>query len=606
MNYLPIVARELRVATRQRSTFWVRVAAAITGLVIGGGCLALSQFRGSSSAQLGGILFALLTWICMGAALGAGLFFTSDCLSEEKREGTLGLLFLTDLGGYDIVLGKLLATSLRGAYALLAVLPVLAVTQLMGGVTGPQYWKSSLALVNALFCSLTAGMLVSSISRDSQKAMAATLLVLLLLAIGGPIADATSAAARKTPFRPVCSLTSPAYVLVTASAWGRSPYWDALVLSDTISWLMLGLACVLVPYTWQERRSTSAGASRSWGYRWKYGGARRREKVRRKLLEHQPMTWLACRERWQSLTLCAVAVLTGAAFLAVLSRGVPSGAWIMWNYVGGLFTLVLYLWIASQVVRFLIEVRRSGMTELLLVSPINEREIIIGQGRGLLIMFGIPLLLLLLVQVGAAVLSQVTWHNVAKQATTAASSALTNQPSISSNQNVVVSSSTTFVVSTRTTTGWSPVGTVSTRGELTLSSLVGIVTGLATLGNLLALYWFGMWMGLTSRSANLGTLKTILFVQIIPWFVIAFAGTFGVGMLVMWFSLAGGPAGSFIWWPVLSAAVPAGLAIAKDVGFIVWARKRLYSSFREQAAQLPEQPRFIAPPLLPEAAKAST
>jgi hypothetical protein len=544
----------------------------------------------------------------MGAALGAGLFFTSDCLSEEKREGTLGLLFLTDLRGYDIVLGKLLATSLRGAYALLAVLPVLAVTQLMGGVTGLQYWKTALALINALFCSLAVGILVSSISRDSQKAMAATLLVLLLLAIGGPIADATSAAIRKTPFQPIGSLTSPAYVLVTASAWGRSPYWDALLLSETISWLMLGLTCALVPYTWQERRSTSAGASRNWGYRWKYGGARRRERVRRKLLERQPMAWLTCRERWQSVTLWTVAVSATAAFLAVLSRTEPTGAWIMWNYVGGLFTLVLYLWMASQAVRFLIEVRRSGLTELLLVSPISEREIIIGQWRGLLRMFGIPLLLLLLVQVGAAVLSQVTWHKVANQVRTATSSAVTNQSGISSNQNAGVSSSTSIGVTVTTggTTVWTSVGAVSAREELALTSIVGIATGLATLGNLLALCWFGMWMGLTSRSANLGTLKTILFVQIIPWFAIAFAGTFGVGMLMMSSSLAGGPASSFIWWPVFSAVLAAALALAKDVGFIVWARKKLYSSFRQQAAQLPGQPRFIAPPLLPVASKAIT
>ena len=131
----------------------------------------------------------MLTWLCLAAGLSAGLFFTSDCLSEEKREGTLGLLFLTDLRGYDVVLGKLLATSLRGFYALLAVLPILAITLFMGGVTGAQYWKSALALVNALFFSLAAGMAVSAVSRDSQKAMMGTLLVLLLLALGGPVAD---------------------------------------------------------------------------------------------------------------------------------------------------------------------------------------------------------------------------------------------------------------------------------------------------------------------------------------------------------------------------------------------------------------------------------
>ena len=59
--------------------------------------------------------------------LFSGRISTADCLSEEKREGTLGLLFLTDLKGYDVVLGKLAATSVSAFYGLLAALPVLAV-----------------------------------------------------------------------------------------------------------------------------------------------------------------------------------------------------------------------------------------------------------------------------------------------------------------------------------------------------------------------------------------------------------------------------------------------------------------------------------------------
>jgi hypothetical protein len=74
-------------------------------------------------------------------------------LSEEKREGTLGF-FLTDLRGYDVVAGKLLATSLQGFYALIALFPILAYA-LCGGVTGLQVWKTSLALLNALFFSLS-------------------------------------------------------------------------------------------------------------------------------------------------------------------------------------------------------------------------------------------------------------------------------------------------------------------------------------------------------------------------------------------------------------------------------------------------------------------
>src|SRR5439155_12481156 len=127
--------------------FWLRVASAITAVVLGSGCLLMGGWQGVGTAQMGSMLFYALTWLSLAAALSAGLFFTSDCLSEEKREGTIGFLFLTDLRGYDVVFGKLLATSLRGFYSLLAVLPILAVTLLMGGVTGAEFWKNALALV---------------------------------------------------------------------------------------------------------------------------------------------------------------------------------------------------------------------------------------------------------------------------------------------------------------------------------------------------------------------------------------------------------------------------------------------------------------------------
>jgi ABC-type transport system involved in multi-copper enzyme maturation permease subunit len=224
MNYLPVVGRELRVAARKRSSFWLRVAAAATALAVGAFLLILNRTQGVGTPALGSELFYALAWMCLAVGLCSGLFFTSDCLSEEKREGTLGLLFLTELRGFDVVLGKLLATSLRGGYALLAVLPVIALTQLMGGVTGPQYWKSSLALLNALFCSLSAGMFVSVLARDSQKALAGTFLLLLLLALGGPCADLALAGIRHRGFQPVWSLSSPGYVLAVAGAWGGSPY----------------------------------------------------------------------------------------------------------------------------------------------------------------------------------------------------------------------------------------------------------------------------------------------------------------------------------------------------------------------------------------------
>src|SRR5579859_2775545 len=101
MTFLPVAERELRVAARKRSTIWLRVLAALLALLIGSGFLAISTATGISTAQ-----FGALTWLALATTLGAGLFFTADSLSEEKREGTLGFLFLTDLGGLEVVSGK--------------------------------------------------------------------------------------------------------------------------------------------------------------------------------------------------------------------------------------------------------------------------------------------------------------------------------------------------------------------------------------------------------------------------------------------------------------------------------------------------------------------
>src|SRR5206468_12968739 len=130
-----------------------------------------------------------LTLIVLGFSAFAGVFLTADCLSEEKREGTLGLLFLTDLKGYDVVLGKLLATSVPAIYGVLAVFPVLAITLTMGGVTAGEFWRMTLVFLNTLFFSLSVGMLVSSVSQRENRAMTGAAGMILLVSLGLPLVE---------------------------------------------------------------------------------------------------------------------------------------------------------------------------------------------------------------------------------------------------------------------------------------------------------------------------------------------------------------------------------------------------------------------------------
>jgi hypothetical protein len=137
MIFLPIVARELRVAARRPGTFWMRAAMALGATAIEV-FLYLANIASPAQFVAQKIFFWLMV-LTIFFCLFAGRRSTADCLSQEKREGTLGLLFLTDLKGYDIVLGKLAATSLNGFYSLLAVFPVMAVPILLGGITPGEF-----------------------------------------------------------------------------------------------------------------------------------------------------------------------------------------------------------------------------------------------------------------------------------------------------------------------------------------------------------------------------------------------------------------------------------------------------------------------------------
>src|SRR5678815_3351194 len=102
MTFLPVVERELRVAARQRNAYWTRLGGAAAGLLLCAWIMLIPSFR--SPQRLGIVLFHTVAVVTFFYSVLAGLLRTSDCLSEEKREGTLGLLFLTDLKGYDLSL----------------------------------------------------------------------------------------------------------------------------------------------------------------------------------------------------------------------------------------------------------------------------------------------------------------------------------------------------------------------------------------------------------------------------------------------------------------------------------------------------------------------
>src|SRR3954451_3574585 len=159
MTVLPIVARELRVASRRRGTYWVRTGAALAVIILGTWFFLMMQRE--APHEIGQVLFGILTGSAVLYCLLSGVRSTADCLSEEKREGTLGLLFLTDLKGYDVVLGKLCSTGLNTVYGILAAFPILGIALIGGGITGAEFLRAALALLNVIFYAHSLGLVIS-------------------------------------------------------------------------------------------------------------------------------------------------------------------------------------------------------------------------------------------------------------------------------------------------------------------------------------------------------------------------------------------------------------------------------------------------------------
>ena len=150
MNCHSVIVRELRRMARRRSTFHHRAIVCAWAMLLLGGISVWMDWMTASAGPgtfmpppKGAVVFGGLAVLLMFVCAIGGVGLTADCLSEERREGTLGLLFLTPLSGLDVLLGKLVSSAMAAVYWILGILPVLSLTFLMGGVAFGEFFGLS-------------------------------------------------------------------------------------------------------------------------------------------------------------------------------------------------------------------------------------------------------------------------------------------------------------------------------------------------------------------------------------------------------------------------------------------------------------------------------
>ncbi len=400
MTVLPIVARELRVSARRWGTYVLRLGAAASAIALAAIVYwVISRDGAARPADMGKVIFGVLNGFAFLYALLVGVRVSSDCISSEKREGTLGLLFLTDLKGLDIVLGKLVASALDSFYALVSVLPVLAIPILLGSVTPGEIWRAVISLLSTALFSVCAGMFVSAFSVNERKATAGTFLLIAFIAAGIPvlvlILHEYFGLGREVEwlftFSPGMSMVATLVNTPTAISWDM--YWTSVALTLFYAFAFAGVAALVVPRIWQQRVESKPGKESGRG---RAGDLEAKRAERQQLLDISPTCWLGSRGRLRGIWLWVFLACVLAGWFwgyledpsMMLELGM-SGAWMF--FVHG----VIKIFVASEAVRTYAEDFRQGALELILCTPLTVGEIIRGQIMNVVRYFRWPILAVL-------------------------------------------------------------------------------------------------------------------------------------------------------------------------------------------------------------------
>jgi ABC-type transport system involved in multi-copper enzyme maturation permease subunit len=371
MVLLPIVDRELRVAARKSGTYWMRTIAAAVVLVV---FLALLANGSATMQRMGHQLLNAMGVLALGFSMLAGVFLTADCLSEEKRDGTLGLLFLTDLKGYDVVLGKLVANSLHSFFGLLAVFPILGLSLLLGGVTGGEFTRLLLVFGVTLFFSLNVGIFVSAISREARQAFVSTLMVIIVLgAIIPTVYWLATLVLKSVPFDfPFWTSAPVAYYRAFDSSYrltsGPQKFWMSVGTIAFLGTACMTVASVLLPRTWHQEKSVRDKKRTENGAVPKFP---RRPGI--PVISGNPIFWLGVRDpkagRMTMRVLFLLMLIALFFWMAAVASNRSKESFV---------ACLISVYVAHLVVKFL-----SGALELLLVTPIGVKEILKGQQQAL-------------------------------------------------------------------------------------------------------------------------------------------------------------------------------------------------------------------------------
>lgn len=398
---------------------WIRMLGGVLAMAVlcwQMGLLGNVQFR-SVSPFGGGNNEGQRLFGVMNIFLVAGLWLlapilSADCLSQEKREGTFNLLFLTPLKPLDIVLGKAFVHAWRALTFLAAAFPVLAVTLLVGGVGWMDMLRMAMTQAAVLGLALTAGLLASALSQSWVKAR----LMALLISLGSGLAligvHTTIHALFQYLSLPKSAIHDWSFINLWLWRWdtwinrlsfsgdGYSTFWtEGAGANTSIQQLMLMAGILLISLllvvamiyaathhvrrVWRSpplpprlKAAVETLTRERFAPAWK-----KRRKGR--AMDSNPAWWLEM-GRWEQRIIWAIWLAIWMALVPMLNFSTLGASQRLEEGLLTLSPFILLAAVASAVSSFRRE-RAEGGFELLLVTPLSPRRMILARFSALIL-----------------------------------------------------------------------------------------------------------------------------------------------------------------------------------------------------------------------------
>ena len=415
----PIFERELRATSRRKRTYALRF------VYLGGLLLFLvmvyvssSPWDGSSSVtqrvqqqnRLGREFFTVFSLFCVGAMAIIGPVLTCTAISAERLHKTLHVLLMTPITAWQIVTGKLFSRLLVALTLIGLSLPVLALVRLLGGVELTQMFGVLALATTVAVTGAAAGLFISTFVNRAYAAILLGYAALLIVWVFVPILIIATVASRGPPpaplFRAICTISplfATAFLANPSGGPGVSPWPRCVSIQLALSgalvvWSALALRRVQrregsgtqldgsmpaeTPMPNAESEPATA-SSRPVHFAQAHWRARQRSDV-----GDNPVLWRELGRslfprKWQSraagIALLALLLISYACFASADVLGWRQLQIAYGVGFNGMTWLVLCVLSGTAIA----QEKESDTWTLLLATPVNGRDIVIGKILGI-------------------------------------------------------------------------------------------------------------------------------------------------------------------------------------------------------------------------------